>query len=147
MKHGHNHGGPPNNDTHGHSHGHAHALKSNPLSLKHSRGQSIHGDPKSEHSHGHAHGTTQRQKEQILNDENFSSESIDSSDDNEEHHCHVPRDTVVDLAYTESRYSVWMSPMIIYIPSKLLMLKMMKSCLGCNSVNDLFLCKREQQSS
>lgn len=43
-----------------------------------------------------------------------------------------------DLVYPEKRYVEGMCPLMMYIPGKYLMFKMMRACLGCKNENDLW---------
>ena len=45
----------------------------------------------------------------------------------------------VDLTYTIDRYVEENSPVCVYIPSKLMMFKMMKACIGCHQPEDLWI--------
>lgn len=47
--------------------------------------------------------------------------------------------TVEDMVYPKSRYFDEYSPMIIYIPSKPMMVKIMRACMGCQSPADLWI--------
>jgi len=43
------------------------------------------------------------------------------------------------LVYHESRYDYDESPAILYIPSKLVMLKMMRACIGVDKKENLWM--------
>ena len=42
-----------------------------------------------------------------------------------------------DLVYNESRYKHEYSPMSIYVPSKLVIVKLMRAAMACNDSGDL----------
>lgn len=53
--------------------------------------------------------------------------------DMEDDHHHERPKTVTDLVYNLNRYQHDHSPMIIYIPSKAILFKMMRACVGCKT--------------
>ena len=44
-----------------------------------------------------------------------------------------------DLVYHESRYKEEYSPYVIYLPSDDLMFKLMRACLNCKQIEDLWI--------
>lgn len=46
--------------------------------------------------------------------------------------------TMENLVYPKERYKKGIIPLQIYIPSKQIMLKMIKACIGCESKEDLW---------
>ena len=44
-----------------------------------------------------------------------------------------------ELVYQEARYSPYYSPFMIYIPSRHVMVKLMRSCLGCETKEDFWI--------
>ena len=44
-----------------------------------------------------------------------------------------------NLIYDVDRYLEEMSPMCVYIPSRELIFKMMRACVGCTKVEDLWI--------
>lgn len=40
--------------------------------------------------------------------------------------------------YPDSRYCAEHSPMIIYVPSRVIMIKLMRACMGCDKPEDLW---------
>ena len=44
-------------------------------------------------------------------------------------------DNEKDLVYNESRYTEEHSPFMLYIPNKVVMVKIMRACLGCETVD------------
>lgn len=44
-----------------------------------------------------------------------------------------------DLVYHESRYTEEYSPYVVYLPGDDLLFKLMRSCLGCKQVQDLWI--------
>lgn len=44
-----------------------------------------------------------------------------------------------DLAYDIDRYLEHSSPMSVYIPAPDLLFKMMRACIGCQSIKDLWI--------
>ena len=44
-----------------------------------------------------------------------------------------------DLIYKIQRFSEENSPMIVYLPSKQLLFKMMRACFGCQTKEDLWI--------
>lgn len=42
------------------------------------------------------------------------------------------------LVYPKSRFTKEHTPMIIYVPSREMMIKIMRACMGCQNVNDLW---------
>ena len=52
----------------------------------------------------------------------------------------VPREKIFStLVYPAYRYVDEMSPMRIYIPSRYVMLKLIKGCLDCNTIDELWI--------
>ena len=45
----------------------------------------------------------------------------------------------IKLIYPRDRYTSEHSPMTIYIPTREIMFKMMRACLGCKNVEDLWI--------
>jgi len=54
-----------------------------------------------------------------------------------ETHFHVP-ETEEDLVYRGNRYIKGNSPNLLYFPSKLMLFKIMKACVGIQNKNDLW---------
>ena len=50
-----------------------------------------------------------------------------------------PGEEAQDLIYHIDRYWKDTSPMCVYIPSKEVIFKMMRACIGCTSVKDLWI--------
>lgn len=44
-----------------------------------------------------------------------------------------------DLVYHESRYREEFSPYVVYIPTDDIMFKLMRACLGCSKIEDLWI--------
>ena len=44
-----------------------------------------------------------------------------------------------DLVYHESRYSEEYSPLVIYMPSKMVLVKLMRACMACDDPSDLWI--------
>ena len=49
------------------------------------------------------------------------------------------KNLIEDLIYMPNRYDEVHSPLCVYIPSKALLFKMVRACLGCKSVEDLWI--------
>lgn len=45
----------------------------------------------------------------------------------------------INLIYCKERYTKEYSPMTVYIPTKDIMFKLMRGCLGCQNVEDLWI--------
>ena len=43
------------------------------------------------------------------------------------------------LVYAESRFKEEFSPMVIYVPSRLIMMKLMRACIACEFPGDLWI--------
>ena len=48
-----------------------------------------------------------------------------------------------DLVYEEVRFVQGMAPKCIYVPSPILMLKLMRSCINCHTVQELWFNREE----
>ena len=69
-------------------------------------------------------------------------------DDHHHHHTHHhPCEDHVNLVYNIERYLEENSPMCVYIPSKLVLLKMMRACLGIERVEDLWIYHKDHSSN
>ena len=44
-----------------------------------------------------------------------------------------------DLVYHESRYTEDYSPLVIYVPSKMVLVKLMRACMACDDPSDLWI--------
>lgn len=51
--------------------------------------------------------------------------------------------TIDNLVYPKARYAKGQSPLMIYIPSKQIMLKIIRACIGCNIVEEIWLNRDE----
>jgi hypothetical protein len=51
----------------------------------------------------------------------------------------LKKEEIKDLIYDVDRYIEDTSPMCVYIPCRELLFKMMRACLGCSTIKDLWI--------
>ena len=52
-----------------------------------------------------------------------------------------------NLVYLEKRYISDQSPMCVYLPSNEILFKMMRACLGCDEVEDLWIYEPQEEKT
>ena len=54
-------------------------------------------------------------------------------------YSYLLKENITDCTYNINRYHEDQSPMLVYIPNKPLIFKMMKACIGIDKVEDLWI--------